>query len=184
MGYVHVSDGQIDGAETGRPTQLIRVADGARVIWWQGISDAELAACGWLKVVEPERPAVTAQETFDADTIELVAGVPTRVYHVRAKTAGELAADTAAANSVAVSDLAALNTAIANLKSFLVDPDVQAVLDQANNTALPTATLNRALKAIVRQLRRDANFDLRLARYVFGQLHPELLQDVSDTSGN
>lgn len=168
----------------GTPTDLRRLDDGASVLFSSYITDAELAACGWFPVVESTRPTITTAEMFDPDTIELVAGTPTRVYHVRAKTAAELQADVAAANSVAVSNLADLNTAIANLKTFLTDVDVQAVLDNSNNTALPTATLNRALKAIVRQLRRDANFDLRLARYVFGQLHPELLQDVSDTAGN
>lgn len=181
--YAYVADGAI-ARTTGRPTNLTRIADGATVLWSEYITDAELAACGWLRVAEPPRPAITAQQTFDPDTIELVAGVPTRVYHVRARTASELQADTAAVNSAAVSDLAALQTAITNLKTFLTDVDVQAVLDNPNATVLPTATLNRALKSIVRQLRRDANFDLRLARYVFGQLHPELLQDISDTAGN
>lgn len=167
----------------GTPTNLERIEDGAKVLYSAYITADELAACGWFLVVEPEPPTITASQTFDPDTIELIAGVPTRVFHVRDKTPAELAADTAAANSEVVSDLAAIQTAITNLKTFLTDPDIQAVLDNANNTALPTATLNRALKAMVRQLRRDANFDLRLARYVFGQQHLELLQDVSDTTG-
>lgn len=167
----------------GTPSNLVRLDTGGKVLYSAYITDAELAECGWFLVVEPPRPAITPQQMFDPDTVEVVAGTPTRVYHVRAKTAVELQADTAAANTLVVSDLDALNTSIANLKTFLADVDVQAVLDNTNTTALPTATLNRALKAIVRQLRRDANFDIRLARYVFGQLHPELLQDVSDTSG-
>jgi hypothetical protein len=136
-------------------------------------------------VVDPGPPALTPTQTLDPSTVELVAGVPTLTYHPRNKTAQELAAEqratTISANTATVTDQTTILADIANLKTFLVDPDVQAVLDNANNTALPTATLNRALKAVVRQLRRDANFDIRLARYVIGQVHPDLLLDVSDT---
>jgi hypothetical protein len=185
MGWVHLTDNNlaIDSAEVIRPTRLVRRGDGAKVLWSDYITDAELNGCGWFLVVEPTRPTITAAETFEPDTIALVAGTPTRRYHARPKTVAELAADTAQANSTTVSNPTNIATEIANLKTFLSDIDVQAVLDNPNATPLPTATLNRALKSIVRQLRRDANFDVRLARYVFGQLHPELLQDISDTSG-
>jgi hypothetical protein len=178
--YALVVDGQIQS--TGRlPESARRLDDGA---WVMGLATAGLelqAACGYLEVVEPTRPTITTAQTFDDDTIELVAGVPTRVYHVRAKTAGELANDVANANRTLLSDRATIEADITALKTFLTDVDIDAVLAQANNTALPTATLNRALKTIVRQLRRDANFDIRLARYTLGQVHPELLADISDT---
>jgi hypothetical protein len=54
------------------------------------------------------------------------------------------------------------------------------VLDQPNTTALTVQQTNRALKALVRQARRDANLTLRVARYAIGQARPELLDDVSD----
>jgi hypothetical protein len=169
----------------GKPSNLIRLADGAKVLLSEYITEAELNACGWYTILEPARPVLTAQQTFDPDTFEFSDDLVSRVYHVRNKTADELAADqraaTLAINTATVTDLTTILGDIAGLKTFLADPDVQAVLDNANNTALPTATLNRALKAIVRQLRRDANFDIRLARYVIGQVHPDLLLDVSDT---
>jgi hypothetical protein len=168
-----------------RPRSLTRLADGAKVLLSDYITEAELNACGWYTVLEPARPVITAQQTFDPDTFEFADDLVTRTYHVRDKTAQELATDartaTLATNTAAVTDQTTIEADIAGLKLFLADPDVQAVLDNANNTALPTATLNRALKTIVRQLRRDANFDIRLARYVIGQVHPDLLLDVSDT---
>jgi hypothetical protein len=178
--YALVVDGQIQSTG-GLPQSARRLDDGA---WVMGLATAGVdlqRATGWFEIVEPARPTITTAETFDPDTIELVAGAPTLTYHVRAKTAPELAADVANANRVIVSDLTTILADIAGLKTFLTDVDVEAVMVNANNTALPTATLNRALKTIVRQLRRDANFDIRLARYTLGQVHPELLADISDT---
>jgi hypothetical protein len=178
--FALVVNGQIVSTG-GLPTSARRLDTQA---WVMGLATAGTAlqqACGYYTVVEPERPPITTAETFDPDTVELVADVPTLTYHVRAKTAAELATDVANVNRATVSDLTTIQADIAGLKTFLSDVDVQAVLDNANATALPTATLNRALKAIVRQLRRDANFDIRLARYTLGQQHPELLADISDT---
>jgi hypothetical protein len=79
-----------------------------------------------------------------------------------------------------LTDLASIQTRITEIKAFLADPDIQAVLDVANATPLTTQQTNRALKSIVRQARRDANLTLRIARYVIGQVHPALLDDVTD----
>jgi hypothetical protein len=179
--YARVNGSSVVETTTGIPGNLTRLADAAKVMWSAYITEPELNACGWHTVNEPPRPTITAQETFDADTFAFANDVVTRVYNVRAKNADELKADTITANRTTVTDKATIEADIAALKLFLGDPDVQAVLDNANNTALPTATLNRALKAIVRQLRRDANFDIRLARYTIGEVHPDLLLDVSDT---
>jgi hypothetical protein len=178
--YALVVDGQIQS--TGRlPESARRLDDGA---WVMGLATAGLelqAACGYLEVVEPTRPTITTAQTFDDDTIELVAGVPTRVYHVRAKTAPELAADVANANRTIVSDLTTIQADIAGIKAFLTDPDVELAMNQNNATALTATQQNRFNKAIGRQLRRAANLDIRLARYTLGQVHPELLADISDT---
>ena len=84
-------------------------------------------------------------------------------------------------NKDLLSDLETLQVKFTELKSFLDDPDIQAVLDQPNATPLTTQQQNKAMKEMVRQLRRITNFQIRLARYVFSQENPELLNDVSDT---
>jgi hypothetical protein len=178
--YALVVDGVIQSTG-GLPASARRLDTQA---WVMGLATAGATlqqACGYFEVVEPARPSITTAETFDADTIELVAGIPTLIYHKRNKTAAELAGDVAAVNRMIVTDLTTIQADIAGLKTFLSDVDVQAVLDNPNATALPTATLNRALKALVRQERRQANMAIRLARYSLGQIHPELLADISDT---
>jgi hypothetical protein len=149
-----------------------------------GWSDSLAAACGFLPVADPGAPPVTALQALGANTVELIGGVPTIEYHLRDKTPAELAAEALAAaraeNEAILSSLEDVQTRIADIKAFLVDPDVQAVLDQPNTTALTVQQTNRALKALVRQARRDANLTLRVARYAIGQARPELLDDVSD----
>ena len=83
-------------------------------------------------------------------------------------------------NTAALTDRQVIEQKMAGLKAFLSDVDVQASLDRPNNQAPTAQELNRTLKALIRQARQSANFDLRLARYVFGQLHPELLDDITD----
>lgn len=183
MSYVHLSLANvIDSAEVGRPNELTLRNGGGTRLWSDYITDAELAECGWFKVVAVARPADTPTQVFERSLI-VVSGVPTEKWTARNRTAAELADITRAANSAALTDLAAVTTAMANLKAFLTDADVQAVLDVANTTALTTQQTNRALKAMIRQQRRDANFDLRLARLVLSGANPTLLDDISDTTG-
>jgi hypothetical protein len=54
--------------------------------------------------------------------------------------------------------------AVAALRAFLSDADIQLVLDNPNSTALTTQQLNRALKAIIRQHRRVAGVLVMLLR--------------------
>ena len=62
----------------------------------------ELAAlCGFAVVVETAAPVVTAAQVAES-SVTLVAGVPTRTWTVRAKTAPEVAADTAQANRATI----------------------------------------------------------------------------------
>jgi hypothetical protein len=149
-----------------------------------GWTESMAATCGFLLVVDPGAPALTPLQALDPSTVEPVAGVPTLTYHPRDKTAQELADEqlvaTRSANNETLTDLESVRARIADIKAFLVDPDVQAVLDQPNTTALTVQQTNRALKALVRQARRDANLTLRVARYAIGQARPELLDDVSD----
>jgi hypothetical protein len=145
----------------------------------QYATDEQLAAIGILAVVDVPRPADTATHTFER-SVDLVAGVPTVVWTPRAFTVDELAARTRNANRDALTDLQVLTARIADIKTFLTDPDVIAAENQPNATALTAQQQNRFNKAVARQLRRNANMDVRLFRYVFGQLHGTLLDDVAD----
>jgi hypothetical protein len=145
----------------------------------QYATDEQLSALGILPVVDTQQPADTATHTFER-SIKLVAGVPTVVWTQRAWTVDELADRTRAANAAALTDLQVLQAKIAEIKSFLTDPDVVAAEAQPNATPLTAQQQNRFNKAVARQLRRNANLDVRLFRYVFGQLHATLLDDVAD----
>jgi hypothetical protein len=147
----------------------------------QYATDEQLAAIGILPVVDVERPADTATHTTER-SVELVAGVPTVVWTTRAWTADELTDRARAVNAASLSDIDVLAQKIAEIKLFLTDADIDVALNIANATPLTTQQLNRALKSIIRQLRRSANLDVRAFRYVFGQVHPELLDDVSDAA--
>jgi hypothetical protein len=186
MSYAHVVDGVVQTVAR-QPSNLVRLDTGSKPLYSPYIDEATLNACGWYTITDPGAP------TFDPATHVLEPRVAvydaqsdtvSYVYSVRAKTPAELLAEqqvaTRAANTATLTDLAAIQARITEIKAFLVDADIQAVLDQSNTTALTTQQTNRALKAIVRQARRDANLTLRLARYVIGQVHPALLDDVSD----
>lgn len=114
--FAFVKDGLIVSTG-GLPTSARRLDTQA---WVMGLDTAGTAlrqACGYHAVVEPARPTITSGQTFDPDTIELVAGTPTRTYHIRAKTQAELDADTAAATAATERDDA--RAAIAQLDTFL-----------------------------------------------------------------
>jgi hypothetical protein len=147
----------------------------------QYATDEQLAAIGILPVVDTERPADTETHAVER-SVELVAGVPTVVWTPRPWTADELTNRARAVNAETLSDLDVLAQKIAEIKLFLTDADIDVALNIANATPLTTQQLNRALKSIIRQLRRSANLDVRAFRYVFGQVHPELLDDVSDAA--
>jgi hypothetical protein len=183
--YALVLDGVIEAIRKPRRSGELKLSDGKLLRPPEsGWTTSLAAACGFVPIVDPGPPVITPLQTFDPHTVEMIGGVPTIVYHVRDKTPEELAAEalatSRAANTAALTDLETIEARIADIKLFLVDPDIQAVLDVANTTPLTTQQTNRALKALVRQARRDANLTLRVARYAIGQARPELLDDVSD----
>lgn len=178
MSFAYVNGGTVH-KESSRPTDLVRIADGAKVLWSAYITDAELEACGWFRVVDAERPEDTAAHTH-VRTLVVNNGVRV-VWAQRARTAEELTSQARSANTSTMTDLDVVLAKITELKAFLTDPDVVAAEAQPNNTALTAAQQNRFNKAVARQLRRDANFDIRLARLVIGQYQPVLLDDISDT---
>jgi hypothetical protein len=150
--------------------------------WVMGLARADVSlqeACGYFVVTETAQPAPVAGFMWESSVV-LNAGRPVVQWTQRALSANEVQKGTRGANRATLADLATVLAKMAELKTFLVDPDVDTALNIANSTALTTQQLNRALKAIIRQQRRDANFAIRLARYTLGQLHPELLDDISD----
>jgi hypothetical protein len=112
--YALVVDGQVQSTG-GLPGSARRLSDGAWVMRLDSVEEQE--SCGYFLVVEPTRPTITTAETFDPDTVELVNGVPTLIYHVRSKTQAELDADIA--NALAATERNEARAAIAQLDTFL-----------------------------------------------------------------
>jgi hypothetical protein len=184
--YAYVVDAVVETVAS-KPSNLTRLDTGDKPLFSPYIDEATLNACGWYTVSDPGAP-VFSPATHVLEPRVAVYDVPSDTvawsYTVRALTAQELTAiqqqATRTANTATLTDLAAIQARIVDIKAFLADPDIQAVLDVANATPLTTQQMNRALKAIVRQARRDANLTLRVARFAIGQIHPQLLDDVSD----
>jgi len=176
---------QVQKIESGLPPSARLLVGGQPTGGWvMGLSDASVAqqeACGWFVVVEVAPPSVTATQRLVGPTIELVAGRPTQVWSTRAETAEELAQRTRTANLTTMTNTAAVVAKMDELKTFLVDPDIQVLLDKPNATAPTAQEQNRGNKAMIRQLRREANFLMLLARLELGRSNPTFLDDISDT---
>jgi hypothetical protein len=185
--YALVIEGEIQSV--GRlPTSARRLDDGNWVMGLATASPGLIAACGYFLVLDMHPTYDSATEVLERGDVFLSdPSTPVVAYTIRPKTAEELAAEafasTVQTNTETLSNPTSVEARIASIKGFLTDADVQVVLDQANNTALTTTQLNRALKAIVRQERRQANAWVALARLVVGTYHPEVLADIGDTSG-
>jgi hypothetical protein len=179
--FAYVNDGSVHQTRNHLRFAAQRLDTGQWVMNLELADTATCEACGWFAVTDTPRPADTATHTTER-SVELVAGVPTVVWTPRAFTADELAGFARQANVVTLTDPLVLAAKIAEIKTFLTDPDVVTAENQPNVTALTAQQQNRFNKAVARQLRRSANIDVRLFRYVFGQLHPELLDDISDTT--
>jgi hypothetical protein len=149
MSYVHVTLANvIDSPEVGRPTALTLRTGGTR-LWWDGITDAELAECGWFKVALVARPADTPTTTTDRSVVWSLSG-PTELWTSRAKTQAELDAERDQANGVTIRSQA--DAALTANRTFL---------------AIATPT-NVQLSAQVRALTQQMNGVIRVA--VLGKL--------------
>jgi len=94
MTYWHIPT----GTERGRVPDAARRVDTAQ--WVLGLVNAPVElqqACGWYVVVEPAPPTPSASQVVES-TVQVVDGVPSRVYTLRGKTAEETASDTQQAN--------------------------------------------------------------------------------------
>jgi hypothetical protein len=177
MLYAKVIDSQITDVANRPPTAARRLDTEEWVMALREASATLQEECGWFLVAEVPPPALAVGEVADME-IQLVEGRPTQVWTVRPETEGETSKRLQVTNRQTISDPVTLQTKIDELKSFLADPDVEFLNNLANNT-MPTAQqLNRALKAMIRQQRREANATIRLFRALFGG---SLLEDISDT---
>jgi hypothetical protein len=162
--YAFIDHGQIIAAFVELPAEFV------------GATVDEQRAAGFYAIVGPTRPSDDpAAGVVWEPSITLVAGEPTVVWSQRPALTASQAAEIYSAAVAAAVDAAELTEDLAAIRDFLDDPDIQRVLDQPNNTALATNDLNRALKALVRQARRNANLSARIARVVVGAYHPEVL---------
>jgi hypothetical protein len=93
--WAEIVDGAVAATRGRLPGSLRRVDSGAWVCPPDGSwSDVEAALCGWFQVAEVAAPAVTAAQVAEP-SIGVVNGLPVQQWTIRAKTADELAADTA-----------------------------------------------------------------------------------------
>ena len=171
--YAHVTGTTID--QIGALPSLWH--DGVR--WWdlRGASDTTAALAGWRPVVTTPRPADTATDTTTY-SVALVAGVPTETWTPRPWTPTELADRLAATNRQALTGTTSLQGRLDRLAAYKTDTDLAAVLAQTNNQALATASLNRALKALVRENQRQSATIALLVRLI----DPALLANITDTT--
>lgn len=102
--YAQIIDGEITAV--GRLPRSARRLDTGQ--WVMGLATAPVElqqACGWYEVVETERPAETATQV-PVGTVEVVEGVPTRVWTMRDKTPEEIAAEAEQANQSSIEQAA------------------------------------------------------------------------------
>ena len=172
MAYALVTGGVIQAVRyPGR--WEIKLSDGARLSPPEDGWTPQLAAlCGFVPIVEVARPADTPTHTHDR-TVALLVGVPTEVWTQRAKTAGELAADTQQANRATIDAqflayIAGADTAIANMQAVIDSPQPSFVnLAQA---LTQMQALTTAVKQVATTEREHIKKTVALARYVSNNL--------------
>lgn len=176
--YAYLENGEIIAAFVPLPNVGVNQTTGQPVPDLPSQPVATQEACGWFLIGGQPRPAPDDFITgiaWDAN-VTLVAGRPVATWTQRPPLTPETRAQIVEANTAAALDVGQWITDIADMKLFLTDPDIDRVLNQPNNTPLATNDLNRALKAIVRQLRRSANFQIRMTKMIMAERHPEVLE--------
>jgi len=157
--YALIQDNQI--VQVGSVPQVYN--DGTRDWDTRGMSDAELAAIGWLPVITTPRPADTDTTTHD-HSVELVAGKPTEVWTARPKTQLEIDQATAQANQATIT-----TESYANVDKLIAAVEALNVI-----TAMTNAEINANPAAVIKDLAREAKTIARQvnhgARTVSGRL--------------
>jgi hypothetical protein len=162
--YALIVNGIIVRALIDLPTELV------------GTTVAAQEAAGYYAITGPARPLDDpVNGAFYEPSVSLAAGRPVIAWTQRPQMTDDKMRTVAAVNADIARDLATWVTDTRDTKAFLDDPDIQRVLDTPNNTAMTTSDLNRALKALVRQARRQANVGIRTSKVIVGERHPEAL---------
>jgi hypothetical protein len=143
--YALIRDGVIEAVRNPRTSGEFKLSDGTLLRPANGWTDALAALCGFVRVVDPGAPVLQPTQTLDPNTVTLLAGVPTVVYHVRNKTQAELDAD--AATALAELERQQARDAIADLDTFLALP---------TPTNAQTLAVVKLLCRIAKRLIRDA----------------------------
>ncbi len=156
MLYGRVISGALDGPiRRPRISGETKLSDGKLIKPGpNGWTAALLDVCGFVEAVE-DRPALGTDEVYDSFSDVLEAGVPTRRWTKRLKTAEELAAEADAADREA--KLTQVGTAVATLRTWAED---------ARATTVTTANTVVVLQTIVDRL--GVFFD-RFADLIEGQ---------------
>jgi hypothetical protein len=186
MSYALVQDGQITETKGRLPNSARRLDTGEWVMGLASAPEALQQATGWYEIIDTAQPADTPTHTHDR-SVTLQAGVPTVTWTQRAKTAEELASETAQANRATL-DAAFLtfidgaDNAIAQMQAVVVVCDtIQADpapsfsnLSQALTQVTALQNRVKALSAEVEQIAVTSEAHIRktvaLARYVSNQL--------------
>lgn len=186
--YALVINNTITGVASVLPNAARLLVDGQPVGGWvMGLANADAAtqaATGWLPMINVPRPDDTVDTYYTEVTYQMVGGVPTMVWPAVAKTAEQKAAEATAAtratNFTALTDLATIVAKMSDLELFFADADVVTAQNQANNTALTAQQQNRFNKAVITEMRRLKNMEVRLVRALVSRYQPTLLDTVTD----
>jgi hypothetical protein len=146
MMYAQIIDNSIRAL--GRLPRSARRLDTGQ--WVMGLATASTdlqRACGWWEVVDTDPPTVTATQVAE-QTVDLVAGVPTRVWSVRDKTTDELAADAEDANRVTIETVA--RSALASNRADITQ--AQNIAAQADTLLSATLSNNGQRDNAIRNL--------------------------------
>ena len=153
MTYAHITDGTIDAIGPHPALEW----DGTR--WWDLRDPTIRTARGWHEVTETPRPDDTAEGTHPG-SVEVVDGLPVRVWAVRPWTEAELAAK--AEQAAYAAQRATVKAIINDLRAEKAR--AQTVIDT------PNATINTSpaphIKDVARAAKRIADAAIDLARFV------------------
>jgi hypothetical protein len=141
--YAQVTDNAITATRGNLPPSARRLDDGRWVLGLPTAPTALVEACGWYAVADVAAPAVTAAEVA-VQSLAVVDGRPVHQWTVRAKTADELAADTAA--TVSTDLRTKMRAALADNATFLAlaSPTQAQTLAQVRRLTRQTNALIRA----------------------------------------
>lgn len=120
--------------------------------WIEPVTEDNAASCGWFPVVETQRPADTAQDTY-VRTITLPGGVPTETWTARPWSVEELAAQAAQANEAAIGTY--LTEALVTLQAIDDKPAAQFTQQGLRGVQDDLDTVIKVVKRLIRKVNRQ-----------------------------